>query len=42
MKSIFIFMGICILLTIAAVTGELLFGEGIEADAIRQLIKERI
>ena len=42
MKIIFIFMTLCLLLAVATFSGEILFGEGVEVDAIRTLIKERI
>ena len=42
MRDILIFMMLCLLLAVATFTGEILFGEGVEVDAIRTLIKERI
>ena len=42
MKSIFTFMMVCLLVAIAAMAGEILFGSSIDASAIRELIREKI
>lgn len=42
MKTIFIILGICLLLAIATYTGEAMFGKGVEADMIRSLLRGRV
>ena len=39
MKSIFTFMGLCLLLAVATMVGETLFGTSVDAGAIRELIR---
>ena len=42
MKSIFTFMMVCLLVAVATMAGEILFGTSIDANAIRELIRGKI
>ena len=42
MKSIFIFMMVCLLLAVAVMVGEALFGTSVDAGAIREVIRGKI
>ena len=42
MKSILLLLFACLILAVAAFSGEILFGSGVEVDGMRNFLRERV